>query len=126
MATVFTNIRKLIKQTGSDKLIAIKYTPKQFTIVKRTNPRVMTLERRRYQLANMQGEMVTLANGNIKPFFGIDLQKVMEKKDDLSTITTERALTINKILKNRNDVNIYWRFNKCIILDGFLKSSQTS
>lgn len=106
MATVFTNIRKMIKQTKSDKLIAVKYTPKLFVIVKRTQPRKETLERRRYHLETLKGELVTLPNGNVKPFYGVDLQKVTRQDKEERNITTLRALEINKIKHNKNDLNI--------------------
>lgn len=105
MSAVFTNIRKMIKQKQTDKLIAVKFTPKLFVIATRTNPRTESLERRRYTLTTLNGEYVRLANGNIKPFFGIDLQKVSPTEEE-TTITTQRALDLNKITTNRNDVNI--------------------
>jgi hypothetical protein len=105
MASVFTNIRKMIKQKQTDKLIAIKYTPKIFIIVTKTNPRTTSLERRRYTLQTLDGEFVRLRNGNIKPFYGIELQKVLPT-ETATTITTQRALDLNKITRNKNDVNI--------------------
>lgn len=105
MSAVFTNIRKMIKQKQIDKLIAVKFTPKLFVIATRTNPRTESLERRRYTLTTLNGEYVRLANGNIKPFFGIDLQKVSPTEEE-TTITTQRGLDLNKITTNRNDVNI--------------------
>jgi hypothetical protein len=105
MATVFTNIRKMIKQTKTDKLIAVKYTPKLFVIATKTNPRTESLERRRYTLTDLNGEYVRLRNGTIKPFFGIDFQKVLPTETE-TTITTQRALDLNKIKPNKNDVDI--------------------
>lgn len=105
MATVFSNIRKMIKQKQTDKLIAVKYTPKLFVIATKTNPRAETLERRRYTITDLNGEYVRTSKGNIKPFFGIDFQKVKPDEEE-TTITTQRALDLNKITTNRNDVNI--------------------
>jgi hypothetical protein len=105
MATVFSNIRKMIKQKQTDKLIAIKYTPKLFVIATKTNPRAETLERRRYTLTDLNGDYVRTAKGNIKIFFGIDFQKVKQDEEQTS-INTQRALDLNKITTNRNDVNI--------------------
>lgn len=105
MATIFTNIRKMIKQKQTDKLIAVKFTPKLFVIATKTNPRTESLERRRYTLTTLNEQYVRLQNGNIKPFFGIDLQKVSNTEQE-TQITTKRALDLNKIATNKNDVNI--------------------
>ena len=104
MSSIFSNIRKLIKQ-GNTKQLIINYTPDIFIIKKKIIPRQGTLERNRYILKNKNNnKVVKTPNGIIKQFYGSELLFVPPTTPDDNIINMNRALILNKVDTNNNDL----------------------
>ena len=104
MSSIFSNIRKLIKDKHT-KQIVVTYTPEVFTVSKVIKSIKSPLERNRYLLTNSKGETLSIGeNANNKYFYGSELLLVPDGGEK-STITMDRALVLNKVKRNNNDVN---------------------
>lgn len=104
MSSIFSNVRKLIKQKNTKQLI-INYSPDIFVIHKKIIPRQGTLERNRYVLKNKNtNKIVQTPTGTHKLFYGSELLYVPPATPDDNNITMNRALTLNKIDTNNNDL----------------------
>ena len=105
MATLFSNIRKVIK-SGNSKQIVVEYSPLIFQIAKVIIPRNNTLSRKRYILENEHGRYIMSQKGNIKHFYSSDLLLVQNEEQE-ANITMEDALKLNQVEQTRNDL-VYW------------------
>jgi hypothetical protein len=105
MATLFSNIRKVIK-SGNSKQIVVEYSPLIFQIAKVIIPRNNTLSRKRYILENEHGRHIMSQKGNIKHFYSSDLLLVQNEEQE-ANITMEDALKLNQVEQTRNDL-VFW------------------
>ena len=104
MSSIFSNIRKLIKDKHT-KQIVVTYTPEVFTVSKIVKSQKSPLERNRYLLTNAKGETLNIGENQAnKYFYGSELLLVPDG-DEKPTITMDRALVLNKVKRNNNDVN---------------------
>lgn len=99
MSAIFNNVRKLLKQKLT-KQIVVSYTPSIFTINKVVKKDGL-LERNKYLIENENGELVTKANGKKKYFYASDL--LLYNNGEISNLTMEDALKLNKVMTNEND-----------------------
>lgn len=101
MSSIFANVRKLIKAREGKNLV-ITYTPELFRITKVIKPKGV-LERKRYVLANKDDRLLT-KNDTVVQFYASELLLWNGEEDDDTQITMERALKLNKVETNENDV----------------------
>ncbi len=101
MASIFANVRRLVKQ-GRGKELVITYTPDTFSIRRVIVPKGV-LERKRYILLNSDDRPITTKKGNIVQFYASELQKWDLNEDNDAHITMLRALKLNGCERNEND-----------------------
>jgi len=99
MSAIFNNVRKLLKQKLT-KQIVVSYSPSIFTINKVVK-KAGVLERNKYLIENENGELVTKADGKKKYFYASDL--LLYNNGEISNLTMEDALKLNKVMTNEND-----------------------
>ena len=106
MSSIFVNVRKLIKE-GLSKQIVVTYTPETFYIKKVLRSYKSPLERKRYTITNDKDQILNVGdNQNIKYFYGTELMHVPDNEEnEYNNISMDRALKLNKIETNKNDVN---------------------
>ena len=104
MSTIFANVRKLVKD-GNTKQIVVNYTPELFIVRKVIVPRNKILERKRYVLENADGKVLSKNNTTLQ-FYASELL-LFEGKEGASDIDIDMdmALKLNKVERNRNDVD---------------------
>lgn len=101
MSSIFTNVRKALKAKDS-KNIVITYTPELFRIRKVIIPKGV-LERKRYILENEDEKPLTTKNNNVVQFYASELL-LWDGGNNDTEITMDRALQLNKVDRNENDV----------------------
>lgn len=106
MATLFSNIRKVIKE-GNSKQIVVEYTPLIFQIKKVIIPHNNLISRKRYVLQNENEREIVTVKGGIKHFYSSDLLLVKDQNQEESDISMQDALKLNKVNPTRNDL-VYW------------------
>jgi hypothetical protein len=99
MSAIFNNIRKLLKE-GNSKRIVVTYTPDVFTIYKVITKNGV-LERNKYLIQNSQGNVVTKADGKNKYFYASDFLPFNDGEP--TNITMQQALKLNNVETNEND-----------------------
>lgn len=104
MSSIFANVRKLVKD-GNTKQIAVNYTPELFIVRKVIVPRNRILERKRYVLENADGKVLS-KNNTAQQFYASELL-LFEGEDGATDIDIDMdmALKLNKVERNRNDVD---------------------
>ena len=101
MSSIFANVRKVLK-AKEGKNIVITYTPELFRVRKVIVPRGV-LERKRYTLENEDGKLLTKNNTTVQ-FYASELL-LWDGGNNDTEITMERALELNKVGRNENDVD---------------------
>jgi hypothetical protein len=105
MSSIFANIRALIKDKLTKQII-ITYTPEIFYIKKVLRSNKSPLERKRYVISNDKEQVLNIGNNQtIKYFFGSELLPVNNLDDPINQIDMKRALLLNRVETNKNDVN---------------------
>lgn len=105
MSSIFANVRKLVKDKLTKQII-ITYTPEIFYIHKVLRSNKSPLERKRYVIANDKDQILNVGDKqSIKYFFGSELLPVYNLDDPINNIDMKRALLLNKVDTNKNDVN---------------------
>jgi hypothetical protein len=108
MSSIFNNVRALLKSKDA-KQIVVAYTPQIFAVAKVIKPRKTTLERNQYILANSNGFGLSIGKQNtLKRFYASELMKVPDDyvQDPNNTMSMERALQLNNVDTNENDVKV--------------------
>jgi len=100
MSSIFANVRRAVKAKDS-KNIVITYTPELFRINKVIVPKGV-LERKRYTLENEDGRLLT-KNDTVVQFYASELL-LWDGGNNDTEITMDRALQLNKVERNQNDI----------------------
>jgi len=101
MSSIFANVRKALK-AKEGKNIVVTYTPELFRVRKVIVPRGV-LERKRYVLEN-EDEKILSKNNTAVQFYASELL-LWDGGNNDTEITMERALELNKVNRNENDVD---------------------
>ena len=64
--------------------------------------RLGTLERKKYELVNLQNYVVQNASGSRKTFYASELYKI-NPNEDVKSMTMDEALELNKVKRNKTD-----------------------
>jgi hypothetical protein len=104
MASLFNNQRKAIKQ-GDVKNLVIRFSPEIFRIKSVLKNKSPLLERVRYTIEDLGGRL--LKRKNTVTFYGSELLKVNSNTTPQHYISMDRALKLNKVEPNENDVVLY-------------------
>jgi len=102
MSSLFSNMRKEVK-AGNNKTLLVNWSPIIFQVNAIIKPSGV-LERKRYIVMNTQSNnRVQYDTSNLpSQFYASDLQKVDE--NDVTDMTMDRALQLNKIQRNNSDL----------------------
>lgn len=100
MSSIFANVRKALK-AKEGKNIVVTYTPELFRVRKVIVPRGV-LERKRYVLEN-EDEKILSKNNTAVQFYASELL-LWDGGNNDTEITMDRALELNKVGRNENDV----------------------
>jgi hypothetical protein len=105
MDAIFSNVRALVKERKTKHLV-ITYTPILFKITRVITPRQGRLERNRYVVKNLETNTKLHNSGVVKQFYASDMMHYNGEQDDeaMANMTMERALMLNGVDTNRNDV----------------------
>lgn len=103
MSSIFTNVRRLVKE-GNTKQIVVTYTPELFIVNRVISPRNKLLERKRYLLENADGKILS-KNGAVQQYYASELLRFDGKNADDINVDMNMALKLNKVERNKNDVD---------------------
>jgi hypothetical protein len=104
MSSIFSNMKKEEKNKNT-KYFIVLFSPIIFKVHKVYIPKSGKLERKRYILKNREtGNIVKTPKGMNKMFYFHELQHVPPSTNEDMKISIDRALTLNKIERNNNDL----------------------
>lgn len=102
MASLFANVRSLVKQ-GNTKQIVVNFSPQTFRVIRVIFARNKVFERKKYMLQNEDGVTLT-KNGKPCLFYGSELLQFEGDEDPGAGMTMDVALKMNGVKRSSADV----------------------